>query len=794
MKTKLFIFITMIFTSLNAQNDKARWNDLFSYSNVKLLEEVNGVIYCGTENGIFLFNPKNPTNDWIKLNKTNFLNNVGVSAMAYDKVSDSFLVGYENGGLDLLKSGESTMVLDIKWNGFNGVKKINHILINDGIAFISGAFGIVSYDLKDEEFKETTRTNTAVVNDATILDNKIYIATSNGIYSSDLSDKKLNDPNFSDRRIWNELLKITNTDLLQENIQIEEFNNIIYFTKNIINYKYVNIQGNENPVKVESSRKSELYEKFNLIKTINDILITDLKSSDKKLIITQNDQVTILGGESQSIIYQEKDENGVLQNLNMNFNSGIFINNKLYGGTTKFGLVDFSIKDKYEVENPLGYAPDGPYNNKSWSVTTKNGKVWIAPGGIEAYYTNVLNNRDGFYYFDMKKWNNFSSKEIFDIKDILRIAAHPDKDNNTFIVSSFNKFGRDKNGRTDLLEFDADLMPKKIINDQFPSSRISGLAYDKLGNLHIGASYPDGKSPDKDYQSVYYVVRSKNGTWKSNNVDKTSAIVALSPDFSDTYTYYPSGRNGGGVTVLNKKHEIVTTLTTSNKLPVNNVLTVANDRLNNLWIGTEQGLVVLYGADNAISSNNIIAEPIVIIQDGIPEALLTDVGIYSIKVDNANRKWIATNGAGVYYVSESGEETKLHFTSKNSPLPSDIVYDVSIDETTGKVFFATEKGVVSYNGDVSTETNNFNDAIAYPNPYRPEYTGNITIKNLPNRALVKITDIVGNLLFEKKADGGVIEWNTNNSKGKPVASGIYLVLMTNADGTETKTLKLAVVR
>ena len=62
---------------------------------------MEGVIYCGTENGLFLFNPKSPTSDWIKLNKTNYLNNVGVSAMAYDPVSDALLVGYENGGLDL---------------------------------------------------------------------------------------------------------------------------------------------------------------------------------------------------------------------------------------------------------------------------------------------------------------------------------------------------------------------------------------------------------------------------------------------------------------------------------------------------------------------------------------------------------------------------------------------------------------------------------------------------------------------------------------------------------------------
>ncbi len=741
----------MIFTSLNAQNDKVRWTDLFSYNNVKLLEEVNGVIYCGTENGIFLFNPQNPTSDWIKLNKTNFLNNVGVSAMAYDIDSDSFLVGYENGGLDLLKSGESTMVLDIKWNGFSGDKKVNHIFINDGIAFISGAFGIVSFDLKEEEFKETTRTNTAVVNDATINGTTLYIATDKGIYSSELSDKNLNNPDFTNRKIWKE-------EIVGQNVtNIELFENEIYYS---VNNELKLLRGTSTP--------------FNLIK--------ELKSSNGKLIITQNNQISVFKGDNYPLIDEDGNE--------INFNSGIFINNIYFGGSVNHGIINLS--------NHKEFYPDGPFNNKAWSVTTKNGKVWIAPGETLGY-GNVLDNSDGFYYYNVKQWNNFRSKDIFDIRDVLRIAPHPDKNNNTFIVSSFNKYGRDVNGRTDLLEFDPtkfefvnNYKPDRIISNQFPSSRISGLAYDKLGNLHIGASFPDGKSPD--YNSVYYLERNANGTWNNTSVDKASAIVALTPDFSDIYTYYPSGREGGGVAVLDKNYQIVTTLTTSNKLPINNVLTVANDRSNNLWIGTQQGLVVLYGADNAVSSNNIIAEPVVIIQDGIPEALLTDVGIYAIKVDNANNKWIATNGAGVYYVSDSGESTKLHFTSKNSPLPSDVVYDVSIDESTGKVYFATEKGVVSYNGDVSTEANNFNNAIAYPNPYRPEYKGNVTIKNLPNRALVKITDIVGNLLFEKKAEGGIVEWNTNNAKGKPVASGIYLVLMTNADGTETKTLKIAVVR
>ncbi|MFV0207771.1 T9SS type A sorting domain-containing protein [Empedobacter falsenii] len=744
MKTKLFIFITMIFTSLNAQNDKARWNDLFSYSNVKLLEEVNGVIYCGTENGIFLFNPKNPTNDWIKLNKTNFLNNVGVSAMAYDKESDSFLVGYENGGLDLLRSGESTMVLDIKWNGFNGVKKINHIFINDGIAFISGAFGIVSYDLKDEEFKETTRTNTAVVNDATINGRTLYIATYKGIYSSELSDKNLNDPDFTNRKIWKE-------EIVGQNVtNIELFEKEIYYSV-------------ENELKTISG--TPVSGAFNFIE--------DLKLSKDQLIITQNNQISVLGS-------------GDYSKSEINFNTAISIDNIVYGGSVNHGIINLS--------NLEEFYPDGPFNNKAWSVTTKNGKVWIAPGGTEGYIAPIQ-NEDGFSMYNGKKWNHFSSECLGTARDITTVSVNPTNDKN-FVIGSFNKI--DNNTR--LFEFNTDFSTnlsncrdeyKLILNTEIPGSRISGVKFDALGDLYIGASFPSNFS--QDWKVTFYAKRTNN-SWITYGPESGNESVALSPSVTDSYVYYPVARNGG-IIVFDKNLGKVQSINTSNsKLPINNVLAIANDKTNNLWIGTGQGLVVLYSADDSVKNNTVNVEPIVIIQDGIPEALLTDVGIYSIKVDNANRKWIATNGAGVYYVSESGEETKLHFTSKNSPLPSDIVYDVSIDETTGKVFFATEKGVVSYNGDVSTETNNFNDAIAYPNPYRPEYTGNITIKNLPNRALVKITDIVGNLLFEKKADGGVIEWNTNNSKGKPVASGIYLVLMTNADGTETKTLKLAVVR
>ncbi|MGV0920907.1 type IX secretion system anionic LPS delivery protein PorZ [Empedobacter falsenii] len=755
MKTKLFIFITMIFTSLNAQNDKVRWTDLFSYNNVKLLEEVNGVIYCGTENGIFLFNPQNPTSDWIKLNKTNFLNNVGVSAMAYDKDSDSFLVGYENGGLDLLKSGESTMVLDIKWNGFSGDKKVNHIFINDGIAFISGAFGIVSYDLKEEEFKETTRTNTAVVNDAAILNNKLYIATSNGIYSSELTSKKLNNPNINS---W------TQSTFNQNVTNIELFENEIYYSVN------------------------------NELKTLNGFsatynLIEELKSSNGQLIIAQNNQVSILNGLDYPIIDEDGNE--------INFNSGIFINNIYFGGSVNHGIINLS--------NHKEYYPQGPYSNKSFSVSTSKGKVWIAPGGMESF-NNLTFNADGFSYYDTKNWTHYSSdKDLNGAKDIIKIAVDPTNDSHFMVIpyAEVTGWGGTQIG---IFEFSSNKIKPNYITSPLPQIyRFGGGSFDDLGNFYLSESWycdaacmasgtPNYSLLKDNVNSIS--VRNASGSWMSEQRTNQNSSNALSPIIDNKYIYIPQARLGGVAVLRKGSNETVGNILRSGEqtLPSNDVWSAALDKSGNLWIGTGQGLAVTYGIESAIDNKNLTAEPIVIIQDGIPEALLTDVGIYAIKVDNANNKWIATNGAGAYYVSDSGESTKLHFTSKNSPLPSDIVYDVSIDESTGKVYFATEKGVVSYNGDVSTEANNFNNAIAYPNPYRPEYKGNVTIKNLPNRALVKITDIVGNLLFEKKAEGGIVEWNTNNAKGKPVASGIYLVLMTNADGTETKTLKIAVVR
>jgi hypothetical protein len=88
-----------------------------------------------------------------------------------------------------------------------------------------------------------------------------------------------------------------------------------------------------------------------------------------------------------------------------------------------------------------------------------------------------------------------------------------------------------------------------------------------------------------------------------------------------------------------------------------------------------------------------------------------------------------------------------------------------------------------------------NDSIfVYPNPIHSNYTGLIAIKGLVKNANVKITDVVGNLVFETVAKGGQAVWDGRNFKNEKVSTGVYLVFVSNDDASQTKTTKLLILK
>ena len=255
--------------------------------------------------------------------------------------------------------------------------------------------------------------------------------------------------------------------------------------------------------------------------------------------------------------------------------------------------------------------------------------------------------------------------------------------------------------------------------------------------------------------------------------------------------------NNAGLLAFSEKTNTFKKITTgenTGNLPNNYVTSIAVDKNNQLWIGTTKGLRVLSNVNNFQTDAQLNTKSIIILEDGLAQELMYEQGISDIVVDGANNKWIGTSDSGIFLVSPDGQKTIYHFTKDNSPLPSNIVNDIAINNTTGEVFIATTKGMISFKGLATKANDNLNNAFVYPNPVRPEYEGTVKISGLIDKANVKITDIEGNLVFETTTSGGTIEWDTTAFGKYKVASGVYMIFISAEDGIETKVKKVMIIR
>ena len=226
----------------------------------------------------------------------------------------------------------------------------------------------------------------------------------------------------------------------------------------------------------------------------------------------------------------------------------------------------------------------------------------------------------------------------------------------------------------------------------------------------------------------------------------------------------------------------------SGNLPSMEVTAIAEDKDGSIWVGTDNGIAIFQC--NTINEACDAYLPIVQ-SNGFNGYLFQRETIHSISIDGANRKWIGTNN-GAWLISKDGAEVLQHFTTENSPLPDNSVLSIGIEPTDGDVFFFTKNEIISYKGN-STEPSTTQSAIKiFPNPVAPNYNGPIVIKNLVNNALVKITDINGQLMMQTRALGGQAVWNGMDQYQRKVASGIYLIFARDDMGNEKAVGKILI--
>jgi ligand-binding sensor domain-containing protein len=772
MKKVIFLFVFCVNSVLFSQVDYSdSWEDFYSYNNVKDFVKVDNIIYALADNAVFTFDEN--TAEIQKFSSIQGLSGEATSAIYYNADFDRLVIGYENGLIEVIDgNGAITISSDIVSFNETGNKKINHIAGLGTTLYLSTPFAIVEYDIEKLEFGDTFfigNGSTSLNINKTVIDNGvIYAATEDGIFTANVSNNLLIDFNN-----WQQVLparNFSNIAIFNDKIYVSEGNNL--FDINAISA----------PVKSFSAAIVNL--------TVSSHLAVTLRKSS---IILDNSMHQVASFVATT-------------DLNFSLSNTLFTNNTAYLGTEEFGILKTKANQTDTFEE---IHPEGPLSNDVFSIDVKNDNLWVVYGGYDITFTPT-GSRKGFSHFNGENWINTKYDPNFPVKDLNFISIDPNVENRVYIssygdtreINSLSTGGLlvvEDNEISNFLNHLNSGLEDLVLDPARVSLRISGTAFDNQGNLWV-----TNVSTQDELKKL-----SPSGTWSSFNL---SDLKTLPTQFglteigiSNNNTIWMGTRRNGVYVFnerINRKRALVATPNLGN-LPDTDVLTVAIDKNNTVWMGTRVGMVVFRNASSVFDAEVLNAQPVIIEENGIGERLLGEQRINSIVVDGADNKWFGTDNGGVLYTNPSGQNTIANFSKENSPLPSNRILKIRVDDTNGKVYFATDKGIVAYNSNVAPFGEVLGDVYAYPNPALKNHEI-VTIDgrngtHLPKGTNVKILDVAGNLVFEtnvvegQELQGGKVVWNKKNLAGTKVASGIYIVLLSSEDASENATAKIAIV-
>lgn len=446
-----------------------------------------------------------------------------------------------------------------------------------------------------------------------------------------------------------------------------------------------------------------------------------------------------------------------------------------------------------------GVLPEGPASNHFYRLYMHGGKLYSVAG-----FWAQENNAG--YPGEVHVWNGLNWSEFeqptsqmigHDYIDLLCMDFDPKKEGHVMVgakggVYEFQdgKFIKHYGRQNSVLE-------SGVNSDNY--TIVSTLKYADNGDLwvlnsmvdnpiwkieHGSGNWVNYPHPEMSTPAKYNLVsllqsrNNKNIMWFANNYYTENRLYA--------YDFVNDKLVGHGPNFTNEDGTVIT--------PVM-VYALAEDLDGNVWIASSNGPFYISSAD-AIAGNDAFIQHKVPRNDGtnLADYLLSDVKTRCIAVDGANRKWMGTEN-GVFLISSDCNTLLQHFTTENSPLPSNTVYDICVDDNSNMVYFATERGLCSYASDATepSEEMTKDNVYAYPNPVTPEYTGKITIVGLSFNADVKIVTSNGVLVNQGRSTGGSYQWDGRDLKGKRVASGVYMVQAATETGDKGVVCRIAVV-
>ena len=764
----LLIFISTFIHASAQQVPIGQWRDQLPYSLCNAVTDGGDRIYASTPYAVFYRIKED--NSVVRMNKITGLSDIGISTINYNKDYKTLVIAYTNANIDLIKENRIINISDIKRKQILGNKTINDICFIGKDAYLSCGFGIVVLDIAKEEIRETyyIGSDGSQVNvlSLTRSDNDtLFAGTEKGIYKAWASD-----PNLANFASWH---KDPGMDT------IASYNTIATFDGKIFTSKRTDPLIADTMYYYSVGRWSRFTQD-------NYWPVMQIKSDNNILAVAYNYLINYFNpGLSVNTIIWDYSPGAPFP-----LDAIADAEGKFWVADSYAGLIGFNKATGEFSHTNLG----GPLTPLAYDMEAQGNEVYVVPGGKDASYIPIF-TQPQVYHFNNTSWNNITgntSPILSKTHDLVTVAVNPKNVKEVYAGTYGSGLLQIVNDSAVRRFTEGNSTLKHHTASDTSDVRVGGVTFDKEGRLWVVTSHNNSclsvkvgdqwtpfVIPIVNENDLGQIIVDKYGQkWiqmRYGNMNPNSLLV-----FSDNNTI--NNPADDQAILLNSS-------VGSGNIPGNNVFALAEDHNGQIWIGTEKGIAVFYSPENVFSGYNFDAQQITVTQGGYVQYLLENETVTAIAVDGANRKWVGTDRGGAYLFSEDGTKQIYHFTAESTPLLSDRISCITINQD-GEVFFGTDKGIISFRASATQGADTFGDVYAFPNPVKPDYEGYIAIKGLVTNAQVRITDVNGALVYTTRAEGGQAVWNGKNLSGQKARTGVYLVYAANDDASERVVTKI----
>lgn len=754
-----------IFNSAQSQTAVGHWRDCLDYSWTNHVTYAGDRIFAAARGGIFCYDFED--NTLTRLCKGKGLNDVGIATMNYDPVTKCLVVAYNNSNVDLIIDGQTYNLSDIKRSEISGDKSIYHVRFANRRAYLTTGFGVVVVNLDRQEIKETWYLGAGgsytAVYDIAFMTDSLYAATGEGLkrLSRDethptVSDRWDVDHRLDDMTLF-ELAVVGSHLLVAANSYMPGVDNL--YTKTDTGF-----------VLIYSDELHSLHVGGGYLAVST---ATSVRSYDTAM--------------------------NYLGEVSNYYWGGLVPNDAVYGS-------DGTLWVAHQWEGIIGlhpdgteeyHAPDGPSSgDNTYRLVPFNYRMMLCPGGHSSIYANTYLSPNLFTAVG-RQWSllDKSNGALDGMADLLDVAVNP-RDTNELVAALWG-YG---------LASIRDNQVQAFYNATTTSGALVPYSSGSYSRLNTGAVVFDRKGDLwvlNSHSTHALAVRRTDGSWESFSTQAMVSTPEVDKLVCDSITGYKwfCGRSNIIYVHDGSSHMAKVNPNNGSKLSTDAVTALVQDQNGNIWIGTNKGIKVIYDGYKAFQNGGngevspVTCANITITNGEFAEYLMAYESITAIAVDGANRKWVGTANGGLYLISANGLEQLEHFTTVNSPLFSDKIIALGINERTGEVYVGTDRGLQVYRGTATyAESFPLDKVYAFPNPVRPDYDGPISIKGFTRNGIVHITDAAGHTVYSTTANGGQAIWNGRTQSGERVASGVYYVFASDAQGDNRSVAKILIIR